>query len=73
MNSAKGAGVLVLISALALGLRRIRAREAKQSEREAMYSRYLEFPSLVKGGSIQAHWMAGGSNFWYVEEESQCC
>src|SRR3990167_360290 len=32
-----------------------------------MYSRYLEFPSYVKGGSIQPHWMADGSSFWYAE------
>ncbi len=43
------------------------AQEAEQSEREAMYYRYLEFSSYVKGGSIQPHWMADGSNFWYAE------
>ena len=42
---------LVLIAPLA------RAQEASQSEREAMYYRYLEFTSLVKGGSIEPHWM----------------
>lgn len=41
--------------------------EARQSEREAMYYRYLEFASLVKAGSIQPHWMADGSSFWYAE------
>jgi len=35
--------------------------------REAMYRRYMEFPSLVKGGSIEPHWMADGSSFWYAE------
>ena len=44
-----------------------RAQETKQSEREAMYYRYLEFPSYVKGGSITPHWMADGSSFWYAE------
>ncbi len=43
------------------------AEEASQSEREAMYYRYLEFPSLVKGGSVEPHWMADGSSFWYAE------
>ncbi|MCH7603603.1 MAG: hypothetical protein IIB54_12635, partial [Planctomycetes bacterium] len=37
------------------------------SEREAMYYRYLEFASYVKGGSIEPHWMADGSSFWYAE------
>ncbi|MGH2397404.1 MAG: DPP IV N-terminal domain-containing protein, partial [bacterium] len=41
--------------------------EAGQSEREAMYYRYLEFASLVKGGSVQPHWMADGSSFWCAE------
>ncbi len=43
------------------------ARQSKQAEREAMYYRYLEFASYVKGGSIQPHWMADGSSFWYAE------
>ncbi|MGH8057683.1 MAG: DPP IV N-terminal domain-containing protein, partial [Candidatus Entotheonellia bacterium] len=43
------------------------AQEAAHSEREAMYYRYLEFASYVKGGSITPHWMAGGSSFWYAE------
>jgi len=45
----------------------VRAQEAEQSEREAMYYRYLEFSSYVKGGTIQPHWMADGSSFWYAE------
>ena len=32
-----------------------------------MYDRYLEFPSYVKGGAIEPHWMADGSSFWYAE------
>ncbi len=32
-----------------------------------MYYRYLEFPSYVKGGSVDPHWMADGSSFWYAE------
>ncbi|MCH7601947.1 MAG: DPP IV N-terminal domain-containing protein [Planctomycetes bacterium] len=43
------------------------AQEAEQSAREAMYYRYLEFASYVKGGSIEPHWMADGSSFWYAE------
>ncbi len=31
-----------------------------------MYYRYLEFPSYVKGGSIEPHWMADASSFWYL-------
>lgn len=43
------------------------AQEVEKSEREAMYHRYLEFASYVKGGSITPHWMADGSSFWYAE------
>ena len=43
------------------------AQDTVQSEREAMYERYLEFASYVKGGSIEPHWMADGSSFWYTE------
>ena len=43
------------------------AAEVKQAEREAMYYRYLEFASYVKGGTIQPHWMADGSSFWLAE------
>lgn len=42
--------------------------QSKQAEREEMYKRYFDFSSYVKGGSIQPHWMADGSNFWYAEE-----
>ena len=43
------------------------AQQAEQSQREAMYYRYLEFASYIKGGSIKPHWMADGSSFWYAE------
>ena len=57
--------MLCLGHAIAVPL--VRAQESAQSEREAMYYRYLEFASLVKGGSIEPHWMADGSSFWYSE------
>lgn len=43
------------------------AQEAKRSEHEAMYQRYAEFASHVKGGFVEPHWMADGAAFWYVE------
>ncbi len=56
-----------LLAALSLVQSPVRAQEAIPSEREAMYYRYLEFASLVKGGSVQPHWMADGNSFWYAE------
>ncbi len=71
----KRAMVVVLVVGLAAIAPVVRAQEAqhpatesKQAEREAMYRRYLEFASYVKGGSIQPHWMADGSSSWYAEE-----
>ncbi len=63
----KRAFFLMVLLCLAVIAPPVRAQQAEQSEREAMYYRYLEFPSYVKGGSIQPHWMADGSSFWYAE------
>ncbi len=59
MSKVQSGSLLILLVALAVG-RLGGAQEAKQSEREAMYRRYLEFPSLVKGGKVEPHWMADG-------------
>ncbi|MEX2527705.1 MAG: DPP IV N-terminal domain-containing protein [Gemmatimonadota bacterium] len=46
------------------------AQETDQSEREAMYRRYLDF-FPVKGGTIEPHGMADGNSFWYVEGDPE--
>ncbi len=66
MSKQKVITLIFLVSSLLI-IVPLRAEESKQSEREAMYYRYLEFTSYVKGGSIQPHWMADGSGFWYAE------
>jgi hypothetical protein len=63
----KRATVIFLIIGMVLTAPFAGAQDTKQSEREAMYYRYLEFASYVKGGSIDPHWMADSSSFWYVE------
>ncbi len=45
----------------------VNAQPKDHSEHEAMYHRYLEFASYMQGGSIDPHWMADGSSFWYAE------
>ena len=65
MNS-RIAKVLVAISVLAVPAR-VFPQNVKQAEREAMYQKYLEFPSYVKGGRVEPHWMADGNSFWYAE------
>ncbi len=49
----------LLVVALCLGVLGLvgRPQEATQAEREAMYYRYLEFASYIRGGSIEPHWM----------------
>ena len=67
--------VFILCLGHAIAAPPLRAQEVEQSEREAMYYRYLEFVSYVKGGLIdlnenrylEPHWMADGSSFWYAE------
>lgn len=66
MSKTQAGRLLILFVGLALG-RLGGAQEPKQSEREAMYRRYLEFPSYVKGGKIEPRWMADGNSFWYAE------
>ncbi len=69
----RAAVVILVLGLVAIGPL-VQAQEAgqfptasKQAEREAMYYRYLEFASYVKGGSIEPHWMADGKSFWYAE------
>ena len=50
-----GPSVILVASFIALAPV-IEAQQPPPSEREAMYNRYLEFASYVKGGSITPHW-----------------
>jgi dipeptidyl aminopeptidase/acylaminoacyl peptidase len=45
------------------------AGNERESERDEMFRRYLEFPSLVKGGSVDPHWRQDGASFWYAASE----
>lgn len=67
MSGVSSQKVMTVLVGLVVMCLSVRAQDVKQSEREAMYARYLAFPSYVKGGSVQPHWMADGSSFWYVE------
>ena len=63
MNTTQRALVFLFVLGLGFFASPVFAQEAERSEREAMYYRYLEFPSYVRGGSIEPHWMADGSSF----------
>ena len=67
MSRSKLATIVFLVASLVAIALPVHAQETTQSEREAMYYRYLEFASYVKGGSIEPHWMADGCSFWYAE------
>ncbi len=67
MAKSKGTTVVILVVSLSVIAPPTPAQEALQSERETMYYRYMEFASYVKGGSVEPHWMADGSSFWYAE------
>ncbi len=60
-------GIVLLVTGIVVSTPLVHAEEPTQSEREVMYARYLEFASYVKGGVVEAHWLADGSTFWYAE------
>ncbi len=71
MNTLKGPMFVFLVMGFLVIPPLVCAQEAErvdQSEREAMFRRYLDFASYIDGGAIQPHWMADGSSFWYAEE-----
>jgi dipeptidyl aminopeptidase/acylaminoacyl peptidase len=40
-------------------------------DRDALFTRYLAFSSLLRGGSVQPHWLADGTAFWYVDTSGE--
>ncbi len=66
-------GIVLFVTGIVVSAPLARAGKPTTSEREAMYYRYLEFPSLVKGGSVEPHWMADGSSFWHADPSSGAC
>lgn len=62
-------GVIAILG-IAVNMGLARAQETTQSDREVMFQRYLEFPSLIEGGSIEPNWMADGVSFWYADVTS---
>ena len=61
---AKSLSVALVLASIST---RLYSQDAKQAEHEAMYRKYLEFSSYVKGGRVEPRWMADGNSFWYVE------
>jgi dipeptidyl-peptidase-4 len=40
---------------------------ASPARRDSVYQRFLDLPSLAKGGTVQPRWMADSVRFWYVD------
>ena len=67
-SSSSAAGRL---AATGLALALVGQAGAEQpSEREVMFQRYIAFPSMLRGGVVEANWTSDGSSFWYAEESS---
>ena len=43
--------------------------QSQSPGREEMYRRYLQFPELVVGGSVEPLWDEDGSSFRFVESD----
>ena len=59
LDVAAAGALLVLASALPVA--------AQEAKRDSLFKRLLDFPSLLKGGAVQARWMADSSTFWYMD------
>ncbi len=40
---------------------------AQETKRDTLFRRLLDMPGMVKGGSVQARWMADSASFWYID------
>ena len=67
MRKSRRAALFIFGLAACFLITSTRAQEQKQPEREEMFLKYLSFASLVKGGTVEPHWMADGNSFWYAE------
>ena len=38
---------------------------------DSPYRLYMRFPALVRGGTVDAHWLPDGSSFWYVDSSAR--
>ena len=52
MNGLTARGIVLLVTGIVVSTSLARAGEQTRSEREAMYYRYLEFASYIKGGRL---------------------
>ena len=60
-------GSLSCLLILALQESPVLAQSPTRPDPDSIYTAYMNFASLVKGGSVQAYWMQDGSSFWFAE------
>ncbi|MFN0180743.1 MAG: DPP IV N-terminal domain-containing protein [Gemmatimonadales bacterium] len=58
---------LLLLTAVGLPAATGYAQPASPARRDSVYQRFLDLPSLAKGGIIQPRWMADSTRFWYLD------
>ncbi|HYO45310.1 MAG TPA: DPP IV N-terminal domain-containing protein [Gemmatimonadota bacterium] len=60
-------GSLSFVLFLAVPASSVLAQTPTRPSPDSLYNAYMNFASLVRGGSVQAHWMQDGSSFWYAD------
>ena len=56
-----------LVALLALALAAEAAAQPASASRDSVFRRFLAMGTMVKGGQVQANWLADGASFWFVE------
>ena len=64
----RGVRVLTLIGMVVSTARSAVAQAGGPATREAMYRRYQDIAFMVPAATVEPHWMADGTSFWYAEE-----
>ncbi len=61
-------GKLSVVVLLAMGLASPPAMaQSEATGRDSTFRRFLAMGTMVKGGAVQANWLADGNSFWYSE------
>jgi dipeptidyl aminopeptidase/acylaminoacyl peptidase len=56
------ATLTILVAAASVG-----RAQTSPGHRDSVYRRMLDLPTLARGGTIEPHWMADSSSFWYAD------
>jgi dipeptidyl aminopeptidase/acylaminoacyl peptidase len=62
----------ILTVALGFSLPVSAAAPPPRIDRDTMFLAYLGSGALVRGGTVEAHWLADGTKFWYIGATREC-